>query len=57
MATVAACLAVAAIWVFTRPGGGEAGIYGRRIAGTMLGAGAIVLAIYAWTLHSWGAGQ
>ncbi|MGJ3648977.1 hypothetical protein ACLB0R_10950 [Sphingomonas sp. GlSt437] len=57
MATVAAVLAIAAIWVLTRRVTSEAGAYGRRIAGTMLGAGAVILGGFAWAMQSWGAGR
>lgn len=57
MATVAAALAIAAIWVRTRPALTEPAVYGRRIAGTMLGAGAIILGGFAFALNSWGPGK
>ena len=57
MATVAAALAIAAIWVLTRRATTEPAIYGKRIAGTMLGAGALILGGFAYALNSWGAGR
>jgi hypothetical protein len=55
MALVAAVAALAAIAVWTRPVATEGGVYGRRIAGTMLGAFALVLAFFAWNLATWSA--
>ena len=57
MAIVATVLALAAIYMITRPARSEPAIYGRRIAGTMLGAGAIILGGFAYALSSWGAGR
>lgn len=57
MASVAAVLALAAAYVVTRPAHGETGVYGRRIAGTMLGAGALILGGFAYAMQSWGAGK
>lgn len=57
MALVAAALAIAAIGVLTRGVRSEAGVYGRRISGTMLAAAAIILGGFAWALSSWGAGK
>ncbi|MBX9883140.1 MAG: hypothetical protein K2X73_14355 [Sphingomonas sp.] len=57
MALVALATGGAAAYTFTRPAADEPAIYRRRIAGTMLTAGAVVLAFYAYTLWSWGAGQ
>ena len=53
MALVAATSAVAAGVVLLRPVQSEAGIYGRRIAGTMLVAFAIILGGFAASLWSW----
>ncbi len=54
-------VAVAALggmaFTLTRPATSEAAIYRRRIAGTMLGAGAITLGGFAYALSSWGAGK
>jgi len=57
MALVALATGGAAAYTLTRPAPDEAAVYRRRIAGTMLVAGAVVLAFYAYTLWSWGAGQ
>jgi hypothetical protein len=57
MALVALATGGAAAYTLTRPAANEPAIYRRRIAGTMLTAGAVVLAFYAYTLWSWGAGQ
>jgi hypothetical protein len=55
MALVAlACASGAAVFML-RPAKSEASIYRHRIAATMLTAGAIILAAYAWTLHRWDA--
>jgi len=54
MAIVAALAAIAAIYVVTRTARTPQAIYGRRIAGTMLGAAAIILGGFAWALESWG---
>jgi hypothetical protein len=53
MALVAATSAVAAGVVLLRPVHSEAGMYGRRIAGTMLAAFAIILGGFAASLWSW----
>ena len=55
MAAVALLVLVAAAVTLTRPARSEAGVYRRRIAGTMLGAGAIILGGFAYALWSWGA--
>lgn len=57
MAIVATVLALAAAYVVTRRARSEAGVYGRRIAGTMLGAGAVILGGFAAALSGWGAGR
>lgn len=53
MALVAATSAVAAAVVLLRPVHSEAGSYGKRIAGTMLAAFAIILGGFAASLWSW----
>jgi len=53
MALVAAASAVAAAVVLSRPVTSEAGSYGKRIAGTMLAAFAIILGGFAASLWSW----
>jgi hypothetical protein len=55
MALVAATSAAAAAIVLTRPVTSEAGAYGKRIAGTMFAAFAIILGGFAASLWSWGA--
>jgi hypothetical protein len=55
MALVALLCAGGAVTLFLRPAPSEASIYRHRIAATMLTAGAIILAAFAWTLHSWDA--
>jgi len=55
MVLVASCLAGTATVVIARPAQSDAGRYGRRIAGTMLAAGALILGGFAWALKSWGA--
>jgi hypothetical protein len=55
MALVAAAAAAGAIAVLVRRAGDEAATYRRRIAGTMLGAFAIMLGGYAYALQSWSA--
>ena len=57
MGVVAALLAVATAVVWTRPARSDGAMYARRIAGTMLGAGALVLAIFAWNMAGWGPGR
>ena len=57
MAIVAGLLALAAIYVVTRRALTEPAVYGRRIVGTMLGAGAIILGGFAYALNSWGPGR
>jgi hypothetical protein len=55
MALVALICAGGATFLALRSAPSEASIYRHRIAATMLAAGAIILAAYAWTLHSWDA--
>ena len=57
MASVATVSGVAALVVFTRPGVSEQALYGRRIAGTMFGALAVILGGFAYALASWGGVQ
>lgn len=57
MACVATALAAAAIYVVTRPVATEEGVYGKRILGTMLSAGAIILGGFSYALASWGTGS
>lgn len=57
MGVVSAALAVAATAVWTRPARSEGAVYARRIAGTMLGAAALVLAMFAWSMAGWGPGR
>ena len=55
MALVALLCAGGAVTLLLRPSQSEASIYRHRIAATMLAAGALILAGFAWTLHSWDA--
>ena len=55
MALVALACAIGAALVFMRPTPSEAAIYRNRIAATMLAAGAIILAGFAFALNSWSA--
>ena len=57
MAAVATTSGMAAFVVLTRPGVSEQAVYGRRIAGTMFGALAIILGGFAYALASWGGAQ
>ena len=57
MAVVALLVLGGTAFTLTRPATSEAAIYRRRIAGTMLGAGAIILGGFAFALSSWGAGK
>lgn len=57
MALVAAAAGLLAIVVVSRPGASEAARYAKRIAGTMLGAGAVILGGFAYALSGWGAGK
>ena len=54
MTVVAATSALGGLVVFTRPARTEGAVYGRRIAGTMLIALALLLGRFAWALESWG---
>lgn len=53
MAIVALACAGGALYVARRTTHSEASVYRNRIAGTMLGAGAIILIAYAFALYSW----
>jgi hypothetical protein len=55
MALVALVCAAGAVTLFLRPAPSKASIYRHRITATMLAAGAIILAAFAWTLHHWDA--
>ena len=55
MGTVALICAGGAAFLFLRPAPSEASVYRHRIAATMLVAGALILAGFALTLHSWDA--
>ena len=55
MALVALLCAAGAVTFYLRPAPNDASIYRHRIAATMLAAGALILAGFAWTLHSWDA--
>ena len=57
MGAVALTSGAAALVVLTRPGVSEQAVYGRRIAGTMFGALAIILGGFAYALASWGGAQ
>jgi len=57
MASVATVSGVAALVVFTRPGVSEQALYGRRIAGTMFAALAVILGGFAYALASLGGVQ
>ena len=57
MTAVAATAGIGGLVVFTRPARSEGAVYGRRIAGTMLIALALLLGRFAWALDSWGAGS
>lgn len=57
MAVVALLALAGAVYTATRPTASEAAVYRQRIAGTMLGAGAIILGGFAFALHSWGTGR
>ncbi|MBY0285000.1 MAG: hypothetical protein K2W81_13700 [Sphingomonas sp.] len=57
MAVVALLVLGGTAFTLTRPATSEAAIYRRRIAGTMLGAGAIILGGFAYALSSWGQGR
>lgn len=51
MACVSATAAIGGAGVFALPARSEAGRYGKRIAGTMFCAMALILAIFAWGLE------
>jgi hypothetical protein len=51
MAGVAGTSALAGGVVLALPARSEGGIYGKRIAGTMLGALALMLTLFAWGLE------
>ena len=53
MLGVALALALGAVAVFTRPAASDVAVYARRIMGTMLGAGAIILGEFAFVLNGW----
>jgi hypothetical protein len=52
MLGVAALLAIVAVVVLTRPVASEMAVYARRIIGTMLGAGAIILGEFAFVMQN-----
>ena len=52
MTCVSATVAAAGIAVIATPARSERAVYGKRIAGTMLVAGAIILAMFAYGLES-----
>lgn len=56
MGLVAVAALAGTVFTLTRPAASEAAMYRRRIAGTMLGAGAIILGGFAYALWSWGTG-
>ena len=55
MFMVAALCAALATVIVVRRAADEAAVYRNRIAGTMLGAAAIILSGYAYALRSWSA--
>ena len=57
MALVALACAVGGAVLFTRATPSEASVYRNRIAATMLAAGALILAGFAFALNSWGSGS
>ena len=57
MSAVALLALAGAAFTLTRPATSDAAIYRRRIAGTMLGAGAVILGGFAYALSSWGSGR
>lgn len=57
MASIAALTGLLAIGAISRPGTSDQARYAKRIAGTMLGAGAIILGGFAFALSSWEAGR
>ncbi len=54
MALVALTCAVGGAVLFMRATPSEASVYRNRIAATMLAAGALILAGFAFALNSWG---
>jgi hypothetical protein len=54
---VAVLLAVVAVVVLTRPVASDMAVYARRIIGTMLGAGAIILGEFAFVMQNSGAAK
>ncbi len=54
MACVSATCAAAGATIFALPSRSEAAVYGKRIAGTMFSALALILALYAWGLERMG---
>jgi len=57
MLGVAFLLALGAVVVLTRPVATDVAVYARRIAGTMLGAGALILGEFAFVRNGWGAAR
>ena len=55
MAAVAILCAALALIIFKLPTPSEAAVYRARVAATMLGAAALILAFYAFALHRWDA--
>ena len=51
MACISGVSALSGAVVFAVPTRGEGGAYGKRIAGTMLCALALILAVFAWGLE------
>lgn len=56
MACVAAVSALGGVLIVARPARSEAGVYGKRIGGTMALAFALILALFAWGLQRAAAG-
>jgi hypothetical protein len=52
MLAVALLLMVVAVAVLTRPVASDMAVYARRIIGTMLGAGAIILGEFAFVMQN-----
>ncbi len=57
MLGVALLLAIVAVVVLTRPVASDMAVYARRIIGTMLGAGAILLGEFAFVLQNSGSAK
>lgn len=55
MACVAAVSAIAGGIIFALPSKSEQAVYGKRIAGTMFCAMALILALFSWGLTRMGA--